>query len=244
MKKNNTGKLTGGDKMRLFILAIIFVLVFNTSLLAKKESSKETKICFRVKKELFAEPDFLLLNISIEAKADEEKDVLNALALADKRIKNTQIKYEGGKYNIRKNCFWKRNEWICKEFIGNANYNFKLKSPEKQNIILETLETDPKPYTYFINYLRWTISKNKEKYIEDKLFSAIFDEVLRKKELIESKLNTKCYIKKIDFIKRYYPVRMNMIAEKLNKSVVEAPMPQKEKLNFYKAAEIEIRCEE
>ncbi len=225
--------------MRLFLLILILFLCFNFNALAKEQ--KQTIVSFIIKKHITLNPDLLLLNISVKAKAKNEKTVLNALSIADKRIKKTKLPYKGGNYYLRKNCFWEKNNWICNGFIGSVSYRFELSSPKDQVKVLNALEKTPKPYIYFINSIYWSVSQNKKIKAQNQLFSKILEEALKKKTLIEKKLHKNCYIKEINLINRPIPiVRRNLLQEKA--SGVIAPSPQKEEINLYKSAEIKVIC--
>jgi len=207
-------------------------------------SGDKTNVFFTIEKEVAVSPDLLLFSITVQASGKTEKEVINSLGKADQRIKSLKIKYHGGRYNVRQDCYWKKGEYICKGFIGSANYVFEINSQKEEVKILETLEKTPKTYKYFVNSQHWTVSDEKKKEIENNLFSSIFDDIFARKKLIEGKLQGKCSIKEIRFEERGAPiVRKSFLTRALGaEEGIKPPFPEKEKIRFSKRVRVILSC--
>jgi hypothetical protein len=216
-------------------LIMFSLIIFSPYLLFAEEG---TRVFFKVKKELYVQPDELWISINIETTGKTEAEVINSLGKADKKIRNLGLSYQGGNYQVFKNCFWKKGERVCRGFKGRAEYFFKLTSVKDQKILFETLDKKPKNYSYFINFETWKVSENKAKEIEKKLGALLFKEIFQKKNFVEKHLGKKCFIKEIKFGTRFYPFFIRSSSE----GISAIPQPVKKKRLFTKEANIELLC--
>jgi hypothetical protein len=69
-------------------------------------------------------PDVYTIYVSIVVKDKKEKDIINTLGKIDRSVRNLNVDYVGGNYNLSKNCYYDENKQICEGFKRVQKYGF------------------------------------------------------------------------------------------------------------------------
>jgi hypothetical protein len=190
-------------------------------------------------------PDVYTIYVSIVVKDKKEKDVINTLGKIDRSIRNLNVDYVGGNYNLSKNCYYDENKQICEGFIGYSYYKFNLKEVENQVNILETFSSLKKEFKnmYFqIEGSDWILSKHLRDRIEDSLKISIIDRINNFSEQISKKINKKCILKTISYKQNYYFPYYERKYEALQAEAFTAPSPKSEEITISVEANIKLAC--
>jgi hypothetical protein len=191
-------------------------------------------------------PDVYTIYVSIVVKDKKEKDVINTLGKIDRSIRNLNVDYVGGNYNLSKNCYYDENKQICEGFIGYSYYKFNLKEVENQVNILETFSSLKKEFKnmYFqIEGSEWILSKHLRDRIEDSLKISIIDRINNFSEQISKKINKKCILKTITYKQDYYfPYYKRKYGSFEEAEAFTAPSPKSEEITISVEANIKLAC--
>ncbi|MCX7738123.1 MAG: hypothetical protein N2Z80_01705 [Hydrogenothermaceae bacterium] len=183
------------------IFTPLFVLIIITHSLANQIDIAKVSIVFEESESI--EPDTLFLPVYVDSSGQKESEVLYILGELDKNVRALSLYYSGGSYSVYKNCWWEKEKMRCSGYKGNIQYQFRLKEPKDQNLILETLRKIKDSYGERVNYsvsnLFWGVSDNLLKIKIENLRLAIVDSAINFSREISEKLKMDCKIHKMDY---------------------------------------------
>lgn len=253
-RDDNYYKTTMGEKMRVFLilfLAVFAFFLFNETTNAQ-ENLKETErtvvlIILEERKELM--PDTLYFNFSISAKSERESDVINMLGLVDKKIRDLKFDYSGGSYSVFKNCWWEKEKRKCMGYIGEVNYQFKLKETKEQNRLLEAVDDIKERYGEKLNYTvsspQWSISERRIRESQEELKLLIIDSAKLFANKIADKIKRTCMISEINYDtgRLYFEQPVMFKAATMSETrTIEAPEPKRDEKSVIVKAQIRLIC--
>ncbi len=205
----------------------------------QKINKLEIKLPLSVEKSLL--PDEYVFNIEATVKAATEKEVLKILGFLDKEIRQLKIKHRGGKFYTSQNCIWKKDSLVCNGYKGTIFYTFEGKSPAIQGKAIKPFlrlkKIYPTLFSYFVRSQGWRVSPSKLKLEKNRLTLELIKNALSLSKEIGRVLSGSCYIEKIDYKSRNFPVFPLRASKSLS-----LPHPAKDSQKLTVRATVTFKC--
>lgn len=247
------------NKKKIITVALVIEVILTTLLffysraqadaVESSESDRYTRITITLEDERELFPDVLNLNISLTAKASKEADVINILGEVDRVVRDLGFDYSGGTYHVTKNCIWEKDKLRCSGYKGELSYTFRLKDPNGQNRVIETVSRFKDRYgekvSYTISNPFWSIDRKRQKEVVNILRIELIKKAQDFAGEVSKALKGPCSVSRVDFDtvlphKVYPPIRG---AELAVTGSVEAPQPKAEEQTVSVRARVELVCE-
>jgi len=244
-----------GLKKGFLIAGIMVICVMNpVGTMAADESGGQsgkmeiTSVVFPLSVREKVEPDEYYMGVEIRAKGKSEKEVIGLLGKVDAAVRKSRVEYSGGGFNVRENCWWEKGRKKCEGFIGTIGYEFYGRGFDFQKKIVRVLtglkEKVGKRMEFLVKRVGWRVSDEKEERERTKLMILLLKKAGILKEKIEGVSGKRCYVKKVNYERRwYFPLEKEFGAARLAESV-PVPEPKKEKHKIEVSGVVEIECVE
>ncbi len=190
-------------------------------------------ISMQIKQEKYVKPYLYKLSIRIETTSTSTSNLISYLGDLDKKIRSLKIKYEGGNFNIVKNCFFVKNHYTCEGYKAIDSYNFYMKSPKTQEEIFNALNG----INYDIVYSGFIIPKDQENKIKDTLKFDLANKSIKYAQEFSKIYNKTCFVKNI-----YYETHSNpapIFRQVIN---MQTPIPSNSNKTISMSANLKISC--
>ena len=210
--------------------------------------TRVTMVVFPLSVKEKVKPDEYYMRVKVRAKGESEKEVIGLLGRVDEVVRKSRIKYSGGEFNVRENCWWEKGKKKCEGFIGTIGYEFYGKAFGFQKKIIHALtglkEKVGKRMEFLIEKVGWVVSDERKEKERIKLMFALMKKARILKEKVEEVFGKKCYVRKVSYEREwYFPFRREFGGVKLDENI-PVPEPKKEAQEIKVSGVIEVECME
>ncbi|WP_028841384.1 hypothetical protein [Thermodesulfobacterium hveragerdense] len=232
------------DKKGLSMIILVVIawgtFLLNQGLVYAETKSSHTKITtvstsLKEKKEIIPN----VLKLAVEASTQplpKEIEVINLLGTIDKKVKDLGVKYQGGRYNIYKNCQWIKDKQVCYGYKGFLSYVFELKDPNEQTKVYSMFEEAKKMYgdklDFSVTNTYWTITEKDLETITEELKLTLITKAIKFAEKVSTTLNKSCHITTLNLDQRsegiVIPKASFIRSFSEEKTTIEPPSPKQE----------------